>query len=50
MTSTEEKQSAVKKKNNEHDADDDQEYDFITVPPDGGYGWVILIACFVSNQ
>jgi hypothetical protein len=29
--------------------DDDDEYDYITVPPDGGFGWVVLIACFVSD-
>jgi hypothetical protein len=29
--------------------EDDEEYDYITVPPDGGFGWVVLIACFVSN-
>jgi hypothetical protein len=29
--------------------EDDSEYDHIAVPPDGGFGWVVLIACFVSN-
>lgn len=29
--------------------DDDEEYDYITVPPDGGFGWVVLIACFCIN-
>ena len=29
-------------------ADDSDEYDFITVPTDGGYGWAVLAACFVS--
>jgi hypothetical protein len=29
--------------------EDDEEYDYITIPPDGGFGWVVLIACFVSN-
>jgi hypothetical protein len=29
--------------------EDDEEYEYITIPPDGGYGWVVLIACFVSN-
>lgn len=28
---------------------DDDEYDYITVPPDGGFGWVVVFACFVSN-
>lgn len=30
--------------------EDDGEYDYITVPPDGGFGWVVLIACFVSSH
>ena len=38
-----------KKKLCKLDDDDDDEYDYITVPPDGGYGWVVLIACFVSD-
>jgi len=29
--------------------EDDEEYDYITVPPDGGFGWVVLVACFVSH-
>ncbi|CAF2338425.1 unnamed protein product [Rotaria sp. Silwood2] len=29
--------------------DDDEEYDYITVPPDGGFGWIVLIACFLIN-
>ncbi|CAF2733959.1 unnamed protein product [Rotaria sp. Silwood2] len=29
--------------------DDDEEYDYITVPPDGGFGWVVLVACFLIN-
>jgi hypothetical protein len=29
--------------------DDESDDDYITVPPDGGFGWVVLIACFVSN-
>ena len=28
----------------------DQEDDYITVPPDGGFGWIVLIACFVSSH
>ncbi|CAF1423551.1 unnamed protein product [Adineta steineri] len=28
---------------------DNEEYDYITIPPDGGYGWVVLIACFMIN-
>ena len=30
--------------------EDDDEYDYITVPPDGGFGWVVLVACFVSSH
>ncbi|CAF3345982.1 unnamed protein product [Rotaria sp. Silwood1] len=29
--------------------EDDEEYDYITVPPDGGFGWIVLIACFLIN-
>ena len=29
--------------------DDDDEYEYVTIPPDGGFGWVVLIACFVSD-
>jgi hypothetical protein len=39
--------TSVKRKPRE--LEDDEEYDYITVPPDGGFGWVVLIACFVSN-
>lgn len=28
---------------------DNDEYDYITVPPDGGFGWVVLLACFAIN-
>ncbi|CAF0934713.1 unnamed protein product [Adineta steineri] len=28
---------------------DNEDYDYITIPPDGGYGWVVLIACFMIN-
>lgn len=28
---------------------DNESYDWTTEPPDGGYGWVILVACFVSS-
>lgn len=30
--------------------EDDEEYDYITVPPDGSFGWIVPIACFVSND
>ncbi|CAF3336006.1 unnamed protein product [Rotaria sp. Silwood1] len=29
--------------------EDDEEYDYIAVPPDGGFGWIVLIACFLIN-
>ncbi|CAF3418435.1 unnamed protein product [Rotaria socialis] len=29
---------------------DDEQYDNIKIPPDGGYGWVVLIACFLINM
>ncbi|CAF0727671.1 unnamed protein product [Rotaria sordida] len=29
--------------------EDDEEYDYITIPPDGGFGWVVLKACFLIN-
>lgn len=38
------KEISVEKKNVETTDDD-----MITIPPDGGYGWVVLIACFVSD-
>ncbi|CAF1071265.1 unnamed protein product [Adineta steineri] len=36
-------------KRNLHKVEDDEEYDYITIPPDGGYGWVVLLACFMIN-
>jgi hypothetical protein len=39
----------VQEKHRLRKLEDDEEYDYITVPPDGGFGWVVLIACFVSN-
>ena len=41
-------QQIIDKKENLNQLDDDEEYDYIAVPPDGGFGWVVLIACFVS--
>ncbi|CAM4827693.1 unnamed protein product [Rotaria magnacalcarata] len=41
-----EKQSAVKVSQ----PPDDAEYDYIKIPPDDGYGWVVLIACFLMNM
>lgn len=39
----------LKSKNKTEETEDSEEYDYITVPTDGGYGWVVLIACFVSE-
>lgn len=41
------KKPSATKKPEELEGNDD-EYDYIRVPPDGGYGWVVLVACFVS--
>ncbi|CAF2522289.1 unnamed protein product [Rotaria sp. Silwood2] len=30
--------------------EDDEEYDYIKIPPDGGFGWVVLVACFLINM
>ena len=39
----------IELKDQSKQVEDDEQYDSITVPPDGGYGWVVLIACFVSD-
>jgi hypothetical protein len=41
-------QKEVDEKRKLRKLEDDEEYDYITVPPDGGFGWVVLVACFVS--
>jgi hypothetical protein len=39
----------VSEKDELNKLEDDDEYEYVVVPPDGGFGWVVLIACFVSN-
>jgi hypothetical protein len=39
----------VFEKNRSDDKEHQEEDDDIIIPPDGGFGWVVLIACFVSN-
>ncbi len=41
-------QKGVEEKRKLRKLEDDEEYDYITIPPDGGFGWVVLVACFVS--
>ncbi|CAF1600271.1 unnamed protein product [Rotaria magnacalcarata] len=48
-TSKKEAVESVSDKRNLRKLEDDEEYDYITVPPDGGFGWVVLIACFLIN-
>jgi hypothetical protein len=39
-------ESKLQKETTEYQEEED---DDIIVPPDGGFGWVVLVACFVSN-
>jgi hypothetical protein len=39
----------VSKKNKLNQPEDDDEYEYVAIPPDGGFGWVVLVACFVSS-
>ncbi|CAF4488231.1 unnamed protein product, partial [Rotaria socialis] len=48
-TSKNEAVESVSDKRKLRKLEDDGEYDYITVPPDGGFGWVVLIACFLIN-
>ena len=43
------KKKTPKPKKSEDLEGNDDDYDYIKVPPDGGYGWVVLVACFVSD-
>ncbi len=42
-------QKGIEEKRKLRKLEDDEEYDYITVPPDGGFGWVVLVACFVRD-
>ncbi|CAF0747997.1 unnamed protein product [Didymodactylos carnosus] len=42
--------STEKTKKLKKELENDDEYDYIAIPPDGGYGWVVLIACFIINM
>jgi hypothetical protein len=33
-----------------NDVDDDLNYEYVNVPTDGGFGWIVLIACFVCDN
>ncbi|CAF1451726.1 unnamed protein product, partial [Rotaria sordida] len=43
------KDDQKKIENKSNKLDDDDEYDFITVPPDGGFGWIVVLACCIIN-
>ncbi|CAF1273343.1 unnamed protein product [Rotaria sordida] len=47
-TSATEKET--KPPNKVSELEDDEEYDYIADPPDGGFGWVVLVACFLINM
>ena len=40
---------ALSKKQYDGEKIDEDEYEYITVPPDGGYGWVITFAAMVVS-
>ncbi|CAF0939406.1 unnamed protein product [Didymodactylos carnosus] len=44
------RETTKKSKKHQLNSQNDDEYDYISIPPDGGYGWVILIACFLINM
>lgn len=39
-------QETIKKKPFEQETDH-EEYEYVTVPPDGGFGWVVALAAMV---
>jgi hypothetical protein len=46
---TKRQKEVVKSASEKQKLEDGEEYDYIVVPPDGGFGWVVVIACFVSK-
>lgn len=43
------KKEISKKKQIEEDLVADDDYEYVTIPPDGGFGWVIAFAAMVFS-